>query len=145
MKVRSGYKHQLCEAEEYRLPRWWPEYYKHDWSNDWVQLSQDVLRLKKGYCWNGANNYPDYDWIVVPSGVHDAMLQVFEYFRLTLSKDDQDELKYLIDRWFAELAQERAPKWRQWQIKAELFIGVNWLSRLLPGSQAEDHRIREYV
>jgi len=146
MKVQSGYRYRVYEPVEYDLPAWWPLEYRFMWSSDWLQLREDTLRLKRGYCWNGADNFPDYDWIIVPSAVHDGFLQVLQdYVDRGYDQDFVDEYKALIDRWFSELAQDRAPLWRKWFTKAQLFIGVNKMSKLVPGSQAKDHRIREYA
>ena len=77
MKYRSGYKYWLAEDETYEIPSWFPRQFRYDSMNDdFVHFTLKNLTIYKGFGWNGANSFPDFDWIMVPSKIHDAMLWV---------------------------------------------------------------------
>ena len=140
MNIRSGFKYQAASQEIFDIPKWWPHAYRYVFENDWIRLTEDNLTIRVGYAWNGANGYPDYDWIKIPSAVHDGMLQARHYLleQGDIDPEDDPEFKRLIDRWFTELSQQRMPKWRRGWTKVELFVGVNWLSRIAPGPDQEE-------
>jgi len=143
MKVREYSKAYEVEEEEFfPWPEWFPELQRHEWENRKLRLNTEGLTLKIGFLHNGANGFPDYDWIVVPSGVHDALLWIRSYLKLATL--DDKEFKYFIDKWFVELAAERMPTWRR-LTPTTLFFGVNKLSKWVPGKdQVEAHAIKEY-
>ncbi len=154
MKVRAGFEYVLDEDFTIPVPSWFPVQFMGAldvFSDDRVRLWDNELSLKRGFAWNGANGFPDYNWIMIPSGVHDALLWLRH--RLLLSEPEMTiadrimdrEVKRAIDRWFTDLAMERMPMWRRWLTPTGLFFGVNVLSKLSPGpDQAEQHRIRIY-
>jgi hypothetical protein len=155
MWIRPGYKYQHDDnmnhtdyfGRYFQLPEWWPASYMFEVDLDYVHWSRDDLLLRKAFCWNGANAYPDYEWIIIPSAIHDGMLQCLEYLRRqgVLSSRKLEQLKEYIDRWFAEEAKRRMPWYRKSWNATLLFFGVNELSKIAPGpNQAEAHRAEWY-
>lgn len=149
MKVRTGFKYVVDESEYFEFPDWFPLQYRFPYDDARINVSRRGLTLKQGFAWNGANAYPDYDWIMVPSAIHDAMLWWRHYHwkdHLIVDLIVDREMKRAIDRWFADLAKERMPNWRRWLTPTGLFFGVNVLSKLAPGpDQAEAHKVVEYT
>lgn len=147
MKVREGFKYVVDEDETYPIPDWFPPGYRFNHEDDRIKLDQTSLTIKRGFAYNGANAFPDYDWIVVPSAIHDAMLWVRHYHVEDAFDENFDiGLKSSIDRWFTEESKKRMPKWRRWATPTGLYFAVNVLSKLSTGpDQAEAHKVREYV
>ena len=145
MKVREFDKgYQVEEDAFFPYPGWFPAYHRYKFSNEQYTLNHRGLTIHKGFVWNGANAYPDYDWIIVPSGVHDALLWI-RHYQPPETDFENESFKKAIDKWFVELARQRMPRWRRFLTPHGLFIGVNYLSRLPTGpDQAEAHRVREY-
>lgn len=50
----------------------------------WYEILQDDtgawwLYMRKGFMWNGADCYPDYDFMIFPSAVHDVGLWLIDH------------------------------------------------------------------
>lgn len=147
MRVREGFKYVLEEAYTFNLPDWFPLQYRVPYEDPRIEMTKRQFILRQGFAWNGANSYPDYNWIVVPSALHDGLLWWRHYYWEGREFDEtQDrEMKRVIDQWFADECKSRAPKWRKFT-PTFLFFGVNVLSKLSPGpDQAEAHRVKEYL
>lgn len=147
MHYRAGFKAELEKPWYLELPHWFriPSSFSGEFSEEGVRLKGRSLSIEPGFMWNFANGVPDWEWIKVPSGAHDGLL----WFRHALirdnviTEDDPEDkaLKEDIDTVFMLLCKERLPKWSRLTPRL-LFVGVNRLSRLLPGDQARDHRRR---
>jgi len=73
LKYKEGYKYQTCEKYSLKLPFKPPE----GITADYISLTEDgVLRIAKGYAWDGASCFPDLETILRPSLVHDALYQL---------------------------------------------------------------------
>ena len=160
MKVREGMKYLLDEDETYNVPSWFPIQFRYDsCGTDYVDFSQEFLKVKRGFAWNGANGFPDFKWVMVPSKIHDAMLWVLHYnshkFNYGTNEWDRDydlmdpttyrEMKRAIDQWFADECKARLPRWAR-VTPFIMFIAVNRASKFVPGKdQAEAHEVVEYV
>lgn len=64
-------------------------------------LPKGKLIIKKEYAWDGATCFPDYDWIMTPSLVHDALYQLISMDLLGMK-----HRKY-IDKLLMGLSKER--------------------------------------
>jgi hypothetical protein len=150
MKIREGFKYVLDEEAQFKLPEWFPRQYRTLYEDVRIKVDSENLTLKQGFAWNGANAFPDHDWIIVPSAIHDAMLWWRHYYWADKPKEEFEglrdrEMKRCIDRWFADECKSRIPSWRRFT-PSFLFFGVNVLSKLSLGpDQAEAHKIKEYV
>ena len=146
MKVREGFKYVIDEDVTFPIPEWFPCKFNLLYEDARIKVTSEGLTLKQGFAWNGANAFPDRDWIMVPSAIHDAMLWWRHYYWMENEHEGlkDRELKKCIDKWFAEECRSRVPVWRR-LTPDFLFFGVNVLSRLSPGpDQAERHRVKEY-
>jgi hypothetical protein len=146
MQVREGFKYVNNERIFFAFPKWFPVQLRMPYEDVRIKVSRKGLTLKKGFAWNGADSFPDYDWIVVPSAVHDAMLWWRHYYWLEkeFDADTDREMKRAIDQWFADLCRSRVPAWRRWT-PMFLFFGVNVLSKLPLGkTQVEKHSVKVY-
>jgi len=150
MKIREGFKYVNDERIFFPFPKWFPVQYRFPYEDARIKVSRKGLTLKKAFAWNGANSYPDYDWIIVPSAVHDAMLwwRYYYWYQKDGSEFDAEvdrEMKRSVDQWFSDMCRDRVPSWRHWT-PTFLFFGVNVLSKVSPGqSQAERHKVVEYT
>jgi len=92
-----NYKIQVMETFRITLP------YKFDeWiETDWISLDRNVLTVQKGYCCDFATGFPDFEWIKLPSVVHDALKQLM---RLELLDEVYD---VEVDKILKEMCYER--------------------------------------
>ena len=150
MKVRCGFKYVVDEDTRFPLPAWFPLQYRSAYEDARIKVDNKYLTLKAGFAWNGANAFPDHDWVIVPSAIHDAMLWWRHYYWPDKSEDEFEELrdremKRAVDRWFADMCKARIPRWRRFT-PFFMFFGVNVLSKMAPGAdQAEAHAVQEFT
>ena len=144
---RDGYKGTLHKPWGLPLPAWF-----YHWVDDYGLYSNDFMTVHKcqvdfyvGFAWNYANYCPDWDFIRKPSMVHDGLLQWLQHLvdtdKIVEGSDEYKEFKHDIDEIFMLMCKMNLPDWCRYTPKV-LFVFVNYLSRLAPGSQAEDHRVR---
>lgn len=149
MKIREGFKYVVDEEARFLLPKWFPYQLRSHYEDTRIKVDSESLTLKQGFAWNGANAFPDHDWVIVPSAIHDAMLWWRHYYWVDKPQDNFEELrdremKRAIDRWFADECKARIPRWRKFT-PTFMFFGVNVLSKIAPGkNQAEAHEVKEY-
>jgi hypothetical protein len=146
MKVREGFKYVVETKEHYPFPKWFPIQLRFPYEDARIKISRKGITLKSGFAWNGANAFPDHDWVMVPSAIHDGLLWWRHYHWEGRDRDETTdrELKRAIDQWFTDLCKARVPKWRK-MTPTFMFFGVNVLSKMAPGpDQAEAHRIKTY-
>ena len=87
---KDGYKYQLKDTAVFYTSVC-PE---NIINTPFIQLSLDgVMVVKRGYAWDGATFFPDFDWIIRGSMVHDALLQLMREGLLPQDK----EIKRLVD------------------------------------------------
>lgn len=147
MHYRGGYKAALQREWKMTIPTWFrfPMDFDGLWEQDNVKVTDSQLTLMFGFMWNFANWFPDFEWVRVPSGAHDALLKFREDLIsrnvITEGGPEDKALKEDIDTVFMLLCKERLPKWADKTPKI-MFIGVNRLSRIAPGKQSDDHRVR---
>jgi len=68
------YKYKLCEDERIFLPQ---TFGPHVIETDWVRLSNNILVVKKGYCWDGASGpTADTPNTMLGALAHDALYQL---------------------------------------------------------------------
>ena len=92
-----NYKIQVMETFSITLP-----YDFDEWAETgWISLNKNRLTIKKGYCCDFATGFPDYEWIKLPSVVHDALKQLM---RLELLDDIYD---VQVDKILKEMCYER--------------------------------------
>jgi hypothetical protein len=46
--------------------------------HDYFTLYKGYLWIKKGYCWDGATMFPDFESIIKPSLLHDCLYQMIK-------------------------------------------------------------------
>lgn len=104
IKYKAGYKYQLVEDYWVQTPVRWRDVI----DTDYIRLMPDGwLLIRKGYAWDGATFFPDFDWIVRGSLIHDALYQLIRERRLPV------ETKEIADRLLAECCKEdRAWSWQ---------------------------------
>lgn len=148
MKVREGFKYVLEEAHTFNLPDWFPLQLRIKYEDARIMMTGRQFVLKQGFAWNGANAFPDYDWIIVPSALHDGLLWWRHYYWQDNDEFDavtDREMKRAIDQWFSDECKSRVSGWRK-LTPTFLFFGVNVLSKLSPGpDQAQAHAVKEYL
>ena len=147
MKVREGFKYVVETDCAFPLPEWFPLQYRVAYEDARIKMTKKRFTLKAGFAWNGANAYPDHDWVMVPSALHDGLLWWRHYYWGGREYDEvQDrEMKRVIDQWFADECKSRVPRWRRFT-PTFMFFGVNVLSKVAPGAdQAEAHAVKEYL
>ena len=150
---REGYKGLMVKSDgptDYwtmPFPAWFrhPMDFQTAFQDRHVLVTPEVIQIEPEFVWNFANAFPDFDWVKVPSMVHDALLAYRHWLiisnQLTEGSPEDRDLKADIDTVFMLLCKERLPKWTRFTPRV-MFIAVNKLSRLSKGSQAEDHKIR---
>ena len=142
--VRSDSKHEPWELP---FPDWFrfPFKFYGVYQERHVFVNKYVLKIDPDFVWNFANAFPDFNWIRVPSMAHDALLAFRQWMIdqavLTENSPEDKALKSDIDLVFMLLCKERLPGWARLTPKM-LFLGVNKLSKLSRGSQADDHKIK---
>jgi hypothetical protein len=108
MKYSAGWKYRNHDGMAYKLQFDYglPE----DHNGRFLILTSDNwLLIMDGYSWNGANCFPDFDWIKTPSLIHDALLELVAEGILPESLNDQ------IDREIEEAISGN--KGKQWLLK----------------------------
>lgn len=144
---RDNLKGELSKPWFMTLPGWFrfPTEFTGHWEQRHVKVSRSLLQIEPEFVWNYANAFPDFGWVRVPSMAHDALLAFREAMIragiITEGGPEDNALKEDIDTVFILLSKERLPKWARLTPRL-LFVFVNRLSKLAPGSQADDHRIR---
>jgi len=69
---KEGYKFQLTRP----LVAYTGIYLGEEVKTDYFTMTADgYVILVKGYAWNGASCFPDFDWIIRGSAIHDAGYQ----------------------------------------------------------------------
>lgn len=97
IKYKAGYKYQLVECYSAQTPVRWRDVI----DTDYIRLMPDGwLLIRKGYAWDGATFFPDFDWIVRGSLIHDALYQLIRERRLPV------ETKEVADYFLAECCKE---------------------------------------
>ena len=103
---KGSYKYQLHSAYK-RQTKIRPE--KNAYSDFTNLTTEGVLLIKPAYAWNGANYFPDKNWIMRGSCVHDALLQLIGLGKLDESWKDQ------VDRELQECCvEDGAWRWVSW-------------------------------
>lgn len=76
IRFKRGYKYQLDEIYVRALQE--PIVILYDYSCMFFSIEREnrILTLQRGYAWNGADCFPDFDWIMEGSAVHDCLLQL---------------------------------------------------------------------
>lgn len=135
MKYKEGYKYQLVEDEEiellgcpeidYDIFDSWDGNEKALHVNKFITLTRKpvfkyFLYLKSGYAWDGATGAVDTKNFMVPSVVHDAILEA-----IGLGFLPADSWKPWIDNFLIELCKRRKMNWfrRRWVYRAVRWLG----------------------
>jgi hypothetical protein len=112
------YDYVLTSDLERRLP--W-ELGNHDFCDEkgrvWLQFRGRLAVVKKGYAWDGASCAPDFPDVIIPSCLHDALLQFADAPCFPLSKSQ-------IDRAFLDEMPQRFVFRRIYWGAVRLFGGV---------------------
>lgn len=77
-----------------------------------------LLRLHKGYRWDGATCFPDFDWIVLPSAIHDCFYQMFRLGLLAVALKDK------VDMLLREQIYDGS--WYKKVMSRLVYLGVKW-------------------
>lgn len=72
MIFSRGWKYRLESGLAYKLR--YDYGLKQDFQTEWYNITTDNwLLLFPGYAWDGATKFPDFNWILTPSAIHDAL------------------------------------------------------------------------
>lgn len=73
LSYTDGWKYQTTEYFVWKLVNKFD--IKEDYQNRYYGITKSGYYFKKpGCCWNGADLFPDFKWIMPGSGVHDGLL-----------------------------------------------------------------------
>lgn len=85
------YKYRLTEPLAYKLQ--FDYGLEQDVIEEYYTITTDNwLLLHRHYAWNGADCFPDFDWIKIPSAIHDALLQAIADGHLPESSRMNDQI-----------------------------------------------------
>ena len=75
--VQDGMKHRLGEDFYYKIHFSYGTEYEYHHPTGYYSMVQHKhewwIRARKGCCWDGATKYPDYQWMLYPSLIHDIL------------------------------------------------------------------------
>ena len=87
MIYSEGWKYRLEEGLAYKLQCQYEIACHFD--GDWFSLTRDGwLLIYKGFAWDGATKFPDFDWIKTPSLIHDALHNAIALGVIPTSQND---------------------------------------------------------
>lgn len=119
IKFRKGFKYQLVDPWEWTLRHNFHidhDYYNRYW---WISKSEHKIGAFAGCAWNGADFFPDFDWILEGSLCHDILHWSIAIGIIPEYQNDliDSELESVICRY----GDKRIPGWllrfRGWYVK----------------------------
>lgn len=87
IRFKAGYRYQNAQRYERQLKT--PIKINHAYKCPYFEITiKGYLTIHVGYAWNGADCFPDFDWIMEGSMVHDVLLQLVELGVIPESEND---------------------------------------------------------
>lgn len=126
-KYRSGYKYQLAEEFVAQIDFELGHVHRNgliitdiEDVDEFAWVADGLIKVRKGYAWDGATCAPDWEWVMIPALVHDTLYQLIRENYLP-----QDRRRD-VDVVFLELMVERKPR----SVMPYLFyFAVRWFGK----------------
>lgn len=106
MKYSKGWKYRVEEEAVFTLLTPLTLRISYDAGHWAIDAVARTLTLRVGYAWNGADFFPDFNWIKTPSAGHDALLQAIAHGVIPEGEND------LVDKEFSLWVASTPSKWR---------------------------------
>lgn len=95
MIITKGWKYRVEAPALFKLLT--PLTLRASWESPWMAVNKEsrLLLLKPGYAYNGADCFPDFDWVMTAAAGHDGLLQLIALGIIPESEND------LVDKEFS--------------------------------------------
>ena len=114
----TDYKWRITQAYVHRLHDELAIDSANEIETTYVNVARNVLTLREGYEWNGADFFPDLDWMLAPSAVHDALYQLTGQLARTLQVNEYT-IRLRADReLYCMIHRNNRPRWAAMTYKA---------------------------